>query len=138
MECNVEQNETIEMTVEMAYRDKTNKNGWRIPLCKLKEAFETERSKFLLESKTWAISDGYKYIEGIDHVELEHQVGVLLSVDLENSTARIQVKKQYKEEVMDNMEMALFISAKGTFTNGLILDPAVLYCALMDKRKTCY
>ena len=74
----------------LVYKDKVNKNGWRIPLCVFKKSFEDERIKEMLKTNTFFIKDNKEYGKTYD-IDIANSLGIITSFDLDNLTAEVRL-----------------------------------------------
>ena len=72
----------------LVYKDKVNKNGWRIPLCVFKKSFEDERIKEMLKTTTFFIKDNKEYGKTYETI-ISDSLGRIISFDLDNFTAEV-------------------------------------------------
>lgn len=72
----------------LVYKDKVNKNGWRIPLCVFKKSFEDERIKEMLKTNTFFMKDNKEYGKTYETI-ISDSLGRIISFDLDNFTAEV-------------------------------------------------
>lgn len=124
----------------LVYKDKVNKNGWRIPLCVFKKSFEDERIKEMLKTNTFFIKDNKEYGKTYD-IDIANSLGIITSFDLDNLTAEVRLFDDNFD--IDNKGIFLeFLSPRDkrfTMNNIIILTRCLLTGAtILDMKKSAY
>ena len=124
----------------LVYKDKVNKNGWRIPLCVFKKSFEDERIKEMLKTDKFFIKDSKEY--GKTHeTDIINSLGKIISFDLDNFTAEVVLFDDNFD--IDNKGIFLeFLSPRDkrfTINNTTIITRCLLTGAtILDMTKSAY
>ena len=124
----------------LVYKDKVNKNGWRIPLCVFKKSFEDERIKEMLKTNTFLIKDNKEYGKSYD-IDIANSLGIITSFDLDNLTAEVRLFDDNFD--IDNKGIFLeFLSPRDKrfiMNNIIILTRCLLTGAtILDMKKSAY
>ena len=124
----------------LVYKDKVNKNGWRIPLCVFKKSFEDERIKEMLKTNTFFIKDNKEYGKTYD-IDIANSLGIITSFDLDNLTAEVRLFDDNFD--IDNKGIFLeFLSPRDKrfiMNNIIIITKCLLTGAtILDMTKSAY
>ena len=124
----------------LVYKDKVNKNGWRIPLCVFKKSFEDERIKEMLKTNTFFIKDNKEYGKTYD-IDIANSLGIITSFDLDNLTAEVRLFDDNFD--IDNKGIFLeFLSPRDKrfiMNNIIIITKCLLTGAtILDMKKSAY
>lgn len=126
-------------TINIAYRDKLNKNGWRLPFCVWKKMFKTERIKELFKTNSFYI---YPHISVEDWNKrrrfptytINQAIGKIISIDFDNLTADIEVNDDIVTDGYSLYFSYYLIKRQDIIITSGVIDNASLY--LTDK--SCY
>ena len=89
----------MKFTMDIVYRDIVNKNGWRIPLCKFKEAVNSPKIKELIDNEKLYIYDNNEIkMKPFKDFSSSKIIGKVLSINLDNFTAEVELKHGYSPE----------------------------------------
>ena len=124
----------------LVYRDKVNKNGWRIPLCVFKKSFEDERIKEMLKTNSFFIKDSKEYGKTRE-TDINNSLGKIISFDLDNLTAEVSLFDDDFDIVNKGIFLE-FLSPKDkrfTINNIIIITSCLLTGAtILDIEKSSY
>lgn len=128
------------VTLPLVYKDKVNKNGWRIPLCVFKKSFEDERIKEMLKATTFFIKDNKEYGKTYETI-ISDSLGRIISFDLDNFTAEVVLF----DDNFDIENKAIFLEflcpddKRFTINNIVIITKCLLTGAtILDMKKSAY
>ena len=124
----------------LVYKDKVNKNGWRMPLCVFKKSFEDERIKEMLKTNKFFIKDNKEYGKTYE-TDINNSLGKILSFDLDNFTAEVGLF----DDNFDTEGKAVFLeflclgNQRFTMNNIIIATKCTLTGAtILDMTKSAY
>ena len=128
------------VTLPLVYKDKVNKNGWRIPLCVFKKSFEDEMIKEMLNENTFFIKDIKEYGKRCD-ISIDNSLGKIISFDLDNFTAEVVLF----DDTFDIKGKGVFLEflcpddKRFTINNIVIITRCLLTGAtILDMKKSAY
>ena len=124
----------------LVYRDKVNKNGWRIPLCVFKKSFEDERVKEMLKTNSFFIKDSKEYGKTCE-TDINNSLGKIISFDLDNLTAEVSLF----DDDFDIVNKGIFLEflspcdKRFIMNNIIIITKCLLTGAtILDMKKSAY